>query len=109
MTQAADATEPPPLPLPVPPPVPEVIPSVTDRFLDHVDESLMPEKENRAPPERYKNRFVQFAIVAMIMIFFLMVATYFVALVLQIPLPDTEIFKTIVDAIVAIIKLFSTV
>lgn len=93
MTQAPDPSEP--------------VPSATDRFLDHIDESLMPEQKDRQPPDRYKNRFVQFAIMVMIFIFFMMVVTYFVALVYRIPLPDSDIFKSIVDAIVTILKLFA--
>lgn len=84
---------------------PVVVPSSTDRVLDHVDNALDPEKEDKETIDRFKNPFVRRAFSAFIAIFFLIVVTYILSFILQIPLPESKVLEKIIDSLIEMMKI----
>lgn len=79
--------------------------SGSDRILDHVDDALDPEKDDKATIDRFKSPFVRKAFTFMMVMMALIFVTYFTSFVLQIPLPEPEILKKIIDSIIMIMKI----
>lgn len=88
-----------------PPNPTEEPPSSTDRILDHVDNALDLEKEDKKTVERFKHPFVRGSFAALIVLIFLIFITYFLSFILQIPLPESKILETIITSIIEIMKL----
>lgn len=95
MTQSTNPSE------VAPPPAP----SSTDRVLDHVDNALDPEKDDKETIDRFKSPYVRKAFTAFIAMFFLIVVTYILSFILQIPLPESKILEKIIDSIIEMMKI----
>lgn len=79
--------------------------SGADSILDHVDNALDPEKEDKETIDRFKQPFVRRAFTALLVMMFLIFVTYFISFIFQIPLPQSEILNKIIDSIVTIMKI----
>ena len=95
---------PPPMPVPEQPsPVPP--PSGPD-FLDTIDRSLDPEAADRRTLERFKNPFIRWVIIALLGLLFMIFGVYTAAFIFRIPIPEPEVLKTFINAVVTVMKMF---
>lgn len=87
------------------PPKPEVEKTTGD-FLDKVDKALDQDHEDDKTIRRMKNPFIQRIITSLIVLLFLLFATYFLSFIFKIPLPESKLFEGFMNTILEIMKLF---
>ena len=88
------------------PPTP-TSPASSPDFLDTLDRSLDPEEADRRTIQRMKNPFIRWVIISLLVLLFGLFGIYAAAFIFRIPIPEPEVLKTFINAVVSIMKMFS--
>lgn len=91
---------------PLTPPPPRPTPPASPDFLDRLDRTLDPEEDDRRTMERLKNPTVRIVIFTLLGLLIGIFGLYATATILRIPIPEPEIMKTFIDAVINLMKMF---
>ncbi len=78
---------------------------VVDDLMDKVDEALDQDKEDEKVMGRLKHPYVKWAFSSLIVLLFLIFATYFISFIFRIPLPESKLLEVIMSTIVEVMKI----
>lgn len=79
--------------------------SVRGQLMDKLDRHLDQDEEDKKTMDRLKNPFVRWIVGSLVALLFLVFFTYFLSFYLQIPLPESELLKHLMNVILEIMKI----